>query len=116
MAIWRQIIGVTAVAGLSAAIAYGGAAQTAGQKKVGPVQIDPNIKLQLPPGLQIVRTRKSITALTASELASLRRGYAQMIAWNDEDAGVVKSNVDASVRLKGGEYFFAPSLPFLAAL
>ena len=36
--------------------------------------------------------------------------------WNDEEAGTKKFNFEAAVTLKGGEYFFAPSLPFLAAL
>lgn len=36
--------------------------------------------------------------------------------WNDEDSGVEKFNFEAAVTLKGGEYFFAPSKPFLAAL
>jgi Dyp-type peroxidase family len=36
--------------------------------------------------------------------------------WNNEAAGVKKVNFEAAVTLKGGEYFFAPSKPFLAAL
>ncbi|MDB5683434.1 MAG: peroxidase [Sphingomonas bacterium] len=36
--------------------------------------------------------------------------------WGDAAAGRVKFNFEAAVTLKGGEYFFAPSLPFLAAL
>ncbi|WP_225421627.1 tyrosinase family protein [Sphingomonas parva] len=76
----RLWLGVAAV-GLSAAIGYGGTAQTPA-KKIGPVAVDPAIKAKLPPGLLLVRTRKSINALSAAELASLRRGFAQMIAWN----------------------------------
>ena len=36
--------------------------------------------------------------------------------WNNEAAGTEKFNFEAAVTLKGGEYFFAPSLPFLTAL
>src|SRR6476661_5211958 len=41
-----------------------------------------NSKLQL-----LVPLRPSITALTAAQLASLRKGYAQMIAWNSAPHG-----------------------------
>ncbi|HEV7659746.1 MAG TPA: hypothetical protein VGO55_07860 [Allosphingosinicella sp.] len=36
--------------------------------------------------------------------------------WGDAAAGREKFNFEAAVTLKGGEYFFAPSKPFLAAL
>ena len=36
--------------------------------------------------------------------------------WNDEKAGKKTFNFEAAVTLKGGEYFFAPSLPFLRSL
>ena len=36
--------------------------------------------------------------------------------WGDKDAGRTKFSFDAAVTLKGGEYLFAPSLPFLKAL
>lgn len=36
--------------------------------------------------------------------------------WNNEPAGTEKFDFEAAVTLKGGEYFFAPSLPFLAGL
>ena len=36
--------------------------------------------------------------------------------WGDEDVGRTKFNFEAAVTLKGGEYFFAPSVAFLAAL
>jgi Dyp-type peroxidase family len=36
--------------------------------------------------------------------------------WNDPDAGYKAFNFDAAVTLRGGEYFFAPSLPFLSSL
>lgn len=36
--------------------------------------------------------------------------------WDDEDAGIEKFNFEAAVTLKGGEYFFAPSKPFLEGL
>ncbi len=36
--------------------------------------------------------------------------------WNNEAAGTEKFNFEAAVALKGGEYFFAPSLPFLKSL
>ena len=36
--------------------------------------------------------------------------------WNTPAAGREKFNFDAAVTLKGGEYFFAPSMPFLKAL
>ncbi len=36
--------------------------------------------------------------------------------WGDPNAGRKKFNFEAAVMLKGGEYFFAPSLPFLKAL
>jgi Dyp-type peroxidase family len=36
--------------------------------------------------------------------------------WNDAAAGTTKFNFEAAVTLKGGEYFFAPSMPFLAAI
>ena len=36
--------------------------------------------------------------------------------WNDKNAGRTKFNLEAAVALKGGEYFFAPSLPFLKGL
>ena len=37
-------------------------------------------------------------------------------AWGNAAAGREKSNFEAAVTLKGGEYFFAPSKPFLQAL
>jgi Dyp-type peroxidase family len=36
--------------------------------------------------------------------------------WGDASAGRVKFNFEAAVTLKGGEYFYAPSVPFLASL
>lgn len=36
--------------------------------------------------------------------------------WGDSAAGRTKFNFEAAVTLKGGEYFFAPSLPFLQGL
>jgi len=36
--------------------------------------------------------------------------------WNDEQAGKKTVNFESAVTLEGGEYFFAPSLPFLTAL
>lgn len=36
--------------------------------------------------------------------------------WGDESAGRKAFNFEAAVTLRGGEYFFAPSQPFLAAL
>ena len=42
------------------------------------------VVLSAPSSAQV---RKSITQLTATELASLRKGYAQMIAWNSAPAG-----------------------------
>lgn len=39
------------------------------------------------PGLQVVPLRKSINQLTPTELASLRKGIAQMIAWNSAPRG-----------------------------
>lgn len=36
--------------------------------------------------------------------------------WDDPSAGRKKFNFESAVTLKGGEYFFAPSQPFLAAL
>ena len=33
--------------------------------------------------------------------------------WGDEDAGQVRVNFGDWIRLKGGEYFFAPSVGFL---
>lgn len=36
--------------------------------------------------------------------------------WGDSAAGRKSFNFEAAVTLKGGEYFFAPSMPFLAAL
>ncbi|MBA2467557.1 MAG: peroxidase [Sphingomonas sp.] len=36
--------------------------------------------------------------------------------WNDKAAGTKKHDFEAAVTLKGGEYFFAPSKPFLNAL
>lgn len=36
--------------------------------------------------------------------------------WNDKEAGTKKVNFESAVTLKGGEYFFAPSKPFLQAL
>ncbi len=36
--------------------------------------------------------------------------------WGDQAAGRTKFNFESAVTLKGGEYFFAPSRPFLAAL
>jgi hypothetical protein len=47
-----------------------------------------------PPPLNI--TRKSITLLSATELASLRRGIAQMIAWNSAPHG--SANFKRSLR------------------
>jgi hypothetical protein len=36
--------------------------------------------------------------------------------WGDEAAGRTKFNFESAVTLRGGEYCFAPSRPFLAAL
>jgi len=36
--------------------------------------------------------------------------------WGDDDRGKKTINFDAAVNLEGGEYLFAPSLPFLASL
>jgi len=36
--------------------------------------------------------------------------------WGDAAAGKTEFNFEAAVTLKGGEYFFAPGKPFLAAL
>jgi deferrochelatase/peroxidase EfeB len=36
--------------------------------------------------------------------------------WGDEDAGKKAFNFESAVTLKGGEYFFAPSIPFLRSL
>jgi Dyp-type peroxidase family len=36
--------------------------------------------------------------------------------WGDESAGRKSFNFESAVTLRGGEYFFAPSVPFLAAL
>jgi Dyp-type peroxidase family len=36
--------------------------------------------------------------------------------WNDAERGKKSVNVEAAVNLRGGEYFFAPSLPFLNSL
>lgn len=38
------------------------------------------------------------------------------LKWDDRNAGKKKFNFEAAVTLKGGEYFFAPSLPFLQSL
>jgi hypothetical protein len=48
------------------------------------------------PGLQVVPLRKSITQLTPAELASLRKGIAQMIAWNSAPRG--SANFKRSLR------------------
>lgn len=48
--------------------------------RVNPAILNGRVQLATP-------LRKSITALSASELASLRRGIAQMIAWNNEPHG-----------------------------
>ena len=36
--------------------------------------------------------------------------------WGDQNAGKKSFNFESAVTLKGGEYFFAPSIPFLCAL
>lgn len=36
--------------------------------------------------------------------------------WGDRNAGRKKFNFDSAITLQGGEYFFAPSLPFLRSL
>jgi Dyp-type peroxidase family len=38
------------------------------------------------------------------------------LKWNDRKGGTKAFNFESAVTLKGGEYFFAPSLPFLRAL
>jgi Common central domain of tyrosinase/Polyphenol oxidase middle domain len=48
------------------------------------------------PGLLVVPLRKSINQLTPAELASLRKGIAQMIAWNNEPRG--SANFKRSLR------------------
>src|SRR3954469_23521923 len=76
-------LAVTAVAGAYAS--DGSAAPQAKQKVVlSPAAQNAilNQKLQL-----LVPLRPSITALTAPQLASLRKGYAQMIAWNSAPHG-----------------------------
>lgn len=37
-------------------------------------------------------------------------------SWGDEDAGQQAFNFESAVTLKGGEYFFAPSIPFIRSL
>lgn len=49
-----------------------------------------------PPPLPLNNIRKSITSLNATELASLRRGIAQMIAWNSAPHG--SANFKRSLR------------------
>jgi len=36
--------------------------------------------------------------------------------WDDDDAGIRKANFESAVTLRGGEYFFAPSMSFLRSL
>ena len=36
--------------------------------------------------------------------------------WDNAERGTKSFNVEAAVSLRGGEYFFAPSLPFLISL
>jgi hypothetical protein len=36
--------------------------------------------------------------------------------WNAPEKGRKSINFEAAVKLRGGEYFFAPSLPFLKSL
>src|SRR4051812_45780504 len=78
------------VAALSAAAIFGahaagGAPASKANQKLTPTAVSAaqlSNKLQL-----LVPLRKSITALTPAELASLRKGYAQMIAWNSAPHG-----------------------------
>jgi Dyp-type peroxidase family len=37
-------------------------------------------------------------------------------SWGNKDAGRKTFNFESAIRLKGGEYFFAPSIPFLRSL
>lgn len=77
MARFRSICMILAGTGL-AFVAPAASAQA--QPPATPaVQPRPNVAAQ--------PVRKSITQLTPAELASLRRGYAQMIAWNSEPSG-----------------------------
>ena len=79
------------LAALSAAAMLGsyavdGSAQS--NKKVNPALSPAAVNAAKLSQLQLlVPLRKSITALTPAELASLRKGYAQMIAWNSAPHG-----------------------------
>ena len=74
-------LGVALAAGLSGLAVHAGAPESAKDPKIGTTRpgAGPVFKGQVP---LVMRTRKSVTALSATELASLRRGFAQMIAWN----------------------------------
>lgn len=84
----RLSCSVAAIAGGAVLAAYGPAGSappTARDKAIlsssaQQAVLNSNLKL-------IVPLRPSITALTAAQLASLRKGYAQMIAWNSAPHG-----------------------------
>ena len=71
---------VAALAGTALLVSY--ASDGAAQPKKVPVARPVTQPLRL-----VLPLRKSITALTPAELASLRKGFAQMIAWNSAPRG-----------------------------
>jgi hypothetical protein len=89
MTILRLSCSVAALVGAAALAAHAsnGAAQGKGKANPALTPAAREAVLAHPPVLLIVPLRKSITALTPAEIASLRKGYAQMIAWNSAPHG-----------------------------
>ena len=99
MSFVRLTCSAAAVAALGLLAAQSGSLAQSGVKakqktKVESVADQPVISARAP--LLAIRPRKSITALTAAELMSLRKGFAQMIAWNNAPRG--SANFKRSLR------------------
>jgi hypothetical protein len=84
----RLSCSVAALAGAALLIhASAGSAQPGGKPKAAATPAARAALVRRPPIRLLVPLRPSITALTAAQLASLRKGFAQMIAWNSAPHG-----------------------------
>jgi hypothetical protein len=96
MRYFRQSCSVFALVGIAAlGLAGCGPSDQSKQTQATPTTAQGTVA-SANPGLQVVPLRKSINQLTPAELASLRKGIAQMIAWNSAPRG--SANFKRSLR------------------
>ncbi|QAY78433.1 tyrosinase family protein [Sphingosinicella sp. BN140058] len=83
----RLACGMSSVAALAVLGAYSTSGAAQSNVKLKPSASRPQVGPVLKGPVLLTGIRKSITALSAAEVASLRKGYAQMIAWNSAPPG-----------------------------